>query len=161
MKPLLVAALATLAGTGTGLAETAEDHYASGWPISLAEAACAGDEGCLTKLAGCGPEDESCAAGVSICEVRHQDNVMFYGPCQTDRVAGPAGSVVLTHIPPEDEAGFHALFFAADGFGSVNGRPARIAHDGCLTARLSMTHYCVTPLSTQEDFARWAKVAEP
>ncbi len=27
--------------------------YATGWPIAMAEAACGGDEGCLTELANC------------------------------------------------------------------------------------------------------------
>ncbi|MEL7098610.1 MAG: hypothetical protein AAGM84_07260 [Pseudomonadota bacterium] len=47
-------------------ADTPEGYFASGWPIALAEAACAGDEGCLTLLANCGPGAD-CPDTAALC----------------------------------------------------------------------------------------------
>ena len=64
--PLAVALTLCAAGSAAGADEVR--HYASGWPIALAEAACDGDEGCLTLLADCPPgTDGTCSAQVATC----------------------------------------------------------------------------------------------
>ncbi len=45
-------------------------YYGNGWPISLVERACDGDEGCLTQLANCEPgTDGTCGTQVASCSV--------------------------------------------------------------------------------------------
>lgn len=158
MRHAIAATLLALAACGAAQAsDTQEGHYASGWPIALAEAACDGDEGCLTKLAHCGPRDAGCAAGISLCTLRRGTGPLLSRPCQTDRITGAAGSAILFHLPGE---GFFALHLGPDGYGSVNGAPARTDGPDCLKPADRDTRICARPLITPADFVPWTDRAQ-
>lgn len=74
---------------------TAEEilYYGNGWPISLVERACDGDEGCLTQLANCAPgTDDTCGTQVALCSA--YDTARAYTPelCVIDLRPDETGS---------------------------------------------------------------------
>ncbi|HAR52879.1 MAG TPA: hypothetical protein DCS45_13535, partial [Roseovarius nubinhibens] len=98
-----------------------EGYYASGWPIALAEAACDGDELCLTKLANCGPRNGHCSAGIALCQIKRGQTLRLSRPCPIDRVAGRAGRVILMTLP---SGRVRTLLFQSNGFAAIDGNPA-------------------------------------
>ncbi|MFU1476652.1 hypothetical protein ACM25N_02640 [Roseovarius sp. C7] len=152
----LTLSLPALPGSGAMKASD-EGYYASGWPIALTEAACDGDELCLTKLANCGPRNAHCSAGIALCEVKRGEKLRRSHPCPIDRVAGRAGRVILMTMP---SGAVRTLLFQSNGFTSIDGRPARKLSRHCLEDLTRAVTTCATPLKTRADFDAWAARSE-
>lgn len=81
-------ALLVLGSASLAWSEQDVTHYASGWSIALAEAACGDDEGCLTELANCQPgTDGQCSAQAAVC-TDAQDTVLMRETLCTVRMEG-------------------------------------------------------------------------
>lgn len=149
---LIAALIAPLPAPAESTAKTTpEGYYASGWPIALAEAACDGDEGCLTRLSNCGPRDESCGDGVAMCDWARDGVRVTLAPCLTDSSEVGAGRAVTAHLPGHPPM---ELLYGVDGSGTLNGIEGQHAL-GCINVPTGET-FCIRPLLSAADFAPWA-----
>lgn len=124
-------------------------YYASGWPIALAEAACGGDEGCLTELANCPPgTDGNCSAQVGTC-VETRDSTETLRELCTVRLDEQA---LVMRLHDGDSAEWsdttRALRRAIQN-------PAAEADPTCVTYQ-SDHLICFTPILDSGTFERWA-----
>ena len=133
-------------------AETPDGYYASGWPIALAEAACDGDEGCLTQLANCGPGATDCIAGVSLCSFSSATDFSFTGACRSDVIASAHGKAMRATLPNGD---ILTLFLPNQGTASLNGRAAERLSKHCVKTFQDDLTLCARPLITEADFNLW------
>ncbi len=121
----------------------AEDvlYYGNGWPISLVETACDGDEGCLTLLANCPPRtDGSCGVQVAWCRAYDTDRVHPAELCVIDLMANSDGS--LWRLVNSQTLGFPDL-------GPSTELPCKYTTDG---ERL----ICVAPIISPDELRAWA-----
>lgn len=128
--------------------------YASGWPIALAEAACDGDEGCLTKLANCGPGDPSCGMGVSFCIVIRHGALETAAPCQTDRVSQVGKIRVRLDIPV---GRFSEIVLGGAKTSRLDGRPAMRVGKDCVAIPRDGLTVCARPMVERAELETWAK----
>ncbi len=145
------AALALLASAAQAQ-QTPQGYYASGWPIALAEAACAGDEGCLTQLANCGPNDPTCIQGVALCTRREGGQITLQTACRTDTLMADTGKAVLATLP---DGATYTLFLPDTGMAGLNDMTGSRSAPDCFTAPDSQLSFCATPLVTEADFQMW------
>lgn len=128
-------------------------HYASGWPIALAEAACDGDEACLTLLADCGPGAYgTCTAEVATCARFERGGLVMQTLCM--RQGRPDDSRIT--LPRQDD-----WIIVRDTAGQlhVNGDPADVTASGCMRVAPDdrpVQDYCVTPVLDRQTLDAWA-----
>ncbi|WP_306154362.1 hypothetical protein [Roseovarius sp. MMSF_3281] len=153
-KPTLAKGLAMALSLAAppALADTPEGYYASGWPIALAEAACDGDEACLTQLADCGPGATDCIAGVALCTFSSESDFTFTGACRSDVITSRHGKALRATLPSGEVL---TLFLPNQGTAALNGRMAERLSDHCVRTFQDNLSFCARPLTTEADFNLW------
>lgn len=158
-KHVLPALLAFLALPAVAQ-QTPEGYYANGWPIALAEAACDGDEYCLTRLANCAPGATECLATAALCTApgTTQAETAPRSPCFAEafRVDDKAG--VMVHRPGEPPV---RIDFGEGREVRYDGTIATMdpEMEGGRTTCIYVSRepiLCVQRLSSNEDLAPWA-----
>ncbi|MEO0936669.1 MAG: hypothetical protein AAFY38_00780 [Pseudomonadota bacterium] len=132
-------------------ADSPAGYYASGWPIALAEAACYGDEGCLTRLANCGPGAD-CADTAALC--RHdygQASAPAFRPCTLHR---HGGGTITVQIPRQPGATLSTWPAMMDG--AKARREGNLKHGSACWRTEDRRSLCLTVLRSEKDLAPWA-----
>jgi hypothetical protein len=158
MKPArLIAFMAALAAMNQPVrAEETVRYFGSGWPIALAEAACGGDEGCLTKLANCGPgTDGTCTTQVARCSESRNGVQSFESLCTVYLMTGIAGNMVALRLPDGDGV---IWVKPPDEITNAVRAPASDAPPVCYTPKEHTQ--CFTHIIDTPTLSRWANGQE-
>ncbi|WP_050928370.1 hypothetical protein [Aestuariivita boseongensis] len=133
-------------------------YYANGWPIALVEAACSGDEGCLTLFANCPPgTDGTCTAQVAWCSLTEHGLEVMRSLC-VSRTRGSTPDISTDVMMPS--GGSWNISRNGAGMVQVNAEDAQLDADGCVTTPYPPRRYCVEPVTDKESFERWANAPD-